>query len=129
MVLNDIHEVVCKITEQSNAGGELAKEYEAAMGRAEVNLKSIEISQENLKSVIKQFRDKLGQSEKDKGQLRKQVYLMSFFTKALLEDISEIALWLKIFRVSQPKKNAVPQIRRGNFAILEKLRDSLGFFF
>jgi chromosome segregation ATPase len=73
MVLNDIHEVVCKITEQSNAGGELAKEYEAAMGRAEVNLKQIEITQDNLKSVIRGFREKLGQCEKDKMGLRKQV--------------------------------------------------------
>jgi chromosome segregation ATPase len=43
------------------------------MGRAEMNLRQIEISQENLKSVIKNFRDKLVECEKEKLGLRKQV--------------------------------------------------------
>jgi chromosome segregation ATPase len=43
------------------------------MGRAEVNLRQIGIGQENLKSIIQQFREKLGNSEKEKMGLRKQV--------------------------------------------------------
>ena len=49
---------------------------------------------------------------------------MSFFRFLLLGKFSEIALCLKISRVSDPKKNAVPEIRRQNWAILEKLQDS-----
>jgi hypothetical protein len=54
-------------------------------------------------------------------------YLMSFFRFLLQEKFGEIALWLRISRVSQPKKNAVPKIRRENWAILEKLQDSANF--
>ena len=52
------------------------------------------------------------------------VNLMSFFRFLLLEKFSEIALWLRISRVSQPQKNAVPEIQRENLAILRKLQDS-----
>ena len=44
-----------------------------------------------------------------------------------LEDsanFSEIALWLRISRDSQPKKNAAPEIHIENCAILKKLQDS-----
>ena len=52
---------------------------------------------------------------------------MSFFRFLLLGKLSEIALWLRISRVSQPQKNAVPEIRVENRAILEKLQDSANF--
>jgi hypothetical protein len=48
---------------------------------------------------------------------------MSFFRFYPLRKFSEIALWLRISRVSQLKKNAVPQIRKENWAILEQLQD------
>jgi hypothetical protein len=49
---------------------------------------------------------------------------MSFFRVPVIGKKSEIAFWLRISQVSQPKKNAFPQICRGNWVILEKLQDS-----
>jgi hypothetical protein len=46
------------------------------------------------------------------------------FYERFVGKFSEIVLCLRISRVSQPKKNAVQQIRRQNWAILEKLQDS-----
>jgi hypothetical protein len=39
-----------------------------------------------------------------------------------VEKFGEIVLWLRIWRISQPKK--IPKILRENWAILEKLQDS-----
>jgi hypothetical protein len=47
---------------------------------------------------------------------RNQVYLMSFFRFPVIGKFSEIALWLRISRVSQPKK--ILQTCRENWAIL-----------
>ena len=47
---------------------------------------------------------------------------MVFFGFAVIGKFSEIALWLRISRVSQPKKT--PQICRENCAILKKLQNS-----
>ena len=49
---------------------------------------------------------------------------MSFFRFPVLKIFSEISLWLRISRVSQPQKNAVPKIFRENLAILAIIEKS-----
>jgi chromosome segregation ATPase len=69
------------------------------MGRAEVNLRQIGIGQENLKSIIQQYREKLGNSEKEKLGLRKQVESLVGDTNLLERNLEEKEVELGKFEV------------------------------